>query len=258
MIRVGRNTVIVNSMPVALGNPHVTQNAFFQFLTFISLVLFLPARTQASPDDLLAKVQQQGHVMVIVELDLGAEFQAEGSLTAVAVNRQRSHIAQTTDSLRAELTGTGSTVNRRYQTVPAVALTVDEAGLERLYRSASVKSVQEDRLAAPSLEDSIELINAPFVWSKSYRGNNQAVAILDTGIDRSHPFFKAANNSSRIVAEACFSNAGGQAGRISLCPNGQNSQIGAGSAEARIAACKIGRASWRESVRMARRAVVQK
>lgn len=213
---------------------------FFHFPAFLLFVLFLPVQAQTSPDDLLAKVQQQGHVMVIVELDLGAEFQAEGSLTAVAVNRQRSHIAQTTDSLRAELAGTGSTVNRRYQTVPAVALTVDEAGLERLYRSASVKSVQEDRLAAPSLEDSIELINVPFVWAKNYRGNNQAVAILDTGIDRSHPFFKVAGNSSRIVAEACFSNAGGQAGRISLCPNGQNSQIGAGSAEARIAACNSG------------------
>src|SRR5690625_7029060 len=158
---------------------------FSHFPAFLLFVLFLPAQGQASPDDLLAKVQQQGHVMVIVELDLGAEFQAEGSLTAVAVNRQRSHIAQTTDSLRAELTCAAPTAARRYQTVPAVALTVDEAGLERLYRSASVKSVQEDRLAAPSLEDSIELINAPFVWSKSYRGNNQAVAILDTGIDRS-------------------------------------------------------------------------
>jgi len=213
---------------------------FFQFLTFISLVFFLPAQTQASPDDLLAKVQQQGHVMVIVELDLGAEFQAEGSLTAIAVNRQRSHIEQTTDSLQAELAGTRSTVNRRYQTVPAVALTVDRAGLEMLYRSASVKSVQEDRLAAPSLEDSIELINIPFVWSEGYRGNNRAVVILDTGIDRSHPFFKAANNSSRIVAEACFSNAGGQAGRESLCPNSQGSQTGAGSAEARITACNNG------------------
>src|SRR5690625_1143456 len=169
----------------------------FHFPAFLLFALFLPAQAQASPDDLLAKVQQQGHVMVIVELDLAAEFQAEGSLTAIAINRQRSHIAQTTDSLRAELAGTRSTVNRRYQTVPAAALTVDRAGLELLYRSASVKSVQEDRLAAPSLEDSIELINVPFVWSKGYRGNNRAVAVLDTGIDGSHPFFKAANKIGR-------------------------------------------------------------
>src|SRR5690625_1201684 len=106
---------------------------FFQFLTFISLVFFLPAQTQASPDDLLAKVQQQGHVMVIVELDLGAEFQAEGSLTAIAVNRQRSHIEQTTDSLQAELAGSRSTVNRRYRTGRAGAMQVDWGGLEWLY-----------------------------------------------------------------------------------------------------------------------------
>src|SRR5690625_1595184 len=106
---------------------------FSHFPAFLLFVLFLPAQGQASPDDLLAKVQQQGHVMVIVELDLGAEFQAEGSLTAVAVNRQRSHIAQTTDSLQAELAGSRSTVNRRYRTGRAGAMQVDWGGLEWLY-----------------------------------------------------------------------------------------------------------------------------
>ena len=212
----------------------------FHFPAFLLFVLFLPAQAQTSPDDLLAKVQQQGQILVIAELELGAEFQAEGRLASAAADRQRSRIAQTGNRLVAELADTNASVNRRFQTIPAVSLKVDKEALELLYRSDVVKAVRENRLSAPSLIQSTPLVGAPGVWSQGHDGSGWTVVILDTGIDGTHPFFKAPNNSSRIVAEACFSNAGGYAGGTSLCPNGSHEQFGAGAAEAKTPVCDNG------------------
>lgn len=52
-------------------------------------------------------------------------------------------------------------------------------------------------------------------------GSDWAVAILDSGIDSSHPFFKDASGNSRVIAEACFA---------SRCPNGKSSSFGVGQA----------------------------
>src|SRR5690606_18764970 len=44
----------------------------------------------------------------------------------------------------------------------------------------------------------------------------------------------------RIVAEACFSNANGAGGQVSLCPNGTPTQTGTGAANANTPACLSG------------------
>jgi Subtilisin-like serine proteases len=86
----------------------------------------------------------------------------------------------------------------------------------------------------PTLGETIPLIGADKVHALGGTGAHQAVAILDTGIDRTHPFL-----AGRVVAEACYSNAEGSRGQ-SLCPNGQASQVGTGAADATTAACRSG------------------
>src|SRR5690625_4098774 len=184
-------------------------------------------------NELFQAARDDGHVNVIVTLDLGTAFQAEGQLSAAAVDQQRALIAQTRKGLMTELAGTASTINREYKTVAAVALRVDEAGLKALKSSGRVSRISDDALSAPSLGQSTGVIGADSAWAQGYDGTGTAVAILDTGIDGSHPFFRDAGNNSRIVAEACFSNGGGQGGNTSLCPNGQGTQTGPGSAEAK-------------------------
>src|SRR5690625_2576354 len=191
-------------------------------------------------NELFQAARDDGHVNVIVTLDLGTAFQSEGQLSAAAVDQQRALIAQTRKGLMTELAGTASTINREYKTVAAVALRVDEAGLKALKSSGRVSRISDDALSAPSLGQSTGVIGADSAWAQGYDGTGTAVAILDTGIDGSHPFFEDANNNSRIVAEACFSNGGGQGGNTSLCPNGQGSQTGSGSAEAKTSACNSG------------------
>lgn len=64
-------------------------------------------------------------------------------------------------------------------------------------------------------------------------GQGQAVAVLDTGVEADHPFLRG-----KVIAEACFSNGAGE--DISLCPNGSDTQVGPGAADATIPACFSG------------------
>src|SRR5690625_4038214 len=107
-------------------------------------------------NELFQAARDDGHVNVIVTLDLGTTFQSEGQLSTAAVDQQRALIAQTRKELMTELTGTSFTINREYKTVAAVALRVDEAGLKALKSSGRVSRISDDALSAPSLQRSEE------------------------------------------------------------------------------------------------------
>ncbi|QFY12470.1 S8 family serine peptidase [Nonomuraea phyllanthi] len=106
--------------------------------------------------------------------------------------------------------------------------------LAQLAEDPRVTSIHRDRTYSPlDLGPNLTLIGADQAHAKGFTGAGQAVAVLDTGIDRDHPWFQ-----NRIVDEACFSAV--QAGVESLCPNGQTSQTGLGSADAMTPRCLAG------------------
>ena len=49
----------------------------------------------------------------------------------------------------------------------------------------------------------------------TYTGQGQTVAILDTGVDKNHPFLRG-----KVVSEACYSHNIPASGVTSLCPGG--------------------------------------
>ncbi|TMR16724.1 hypothetical protein ETD86_24465 [Nonomuraea turkmeniaca] len=106
--------------------------------------------------------------------------------------------------------------------------------LAKLAEDPRVTSIHRDRTYTPAdVSPNLKLIGADQAHGKGFTGTGQAVAVLDTGIDRDHPWF-----GNRIVAEACFSAV--ESGVESLCPNGQPEQIGAGAADAMTAKCLAG------------------
>jgi subtilisin family serine protease len=55
-----------------------------------------------------------------------------------------------------------------------------------------------------NLNASVPLIGAPYVWSIGYNGSGVKIAILDTGIDNTHPDFYFPNGTSKIKVNVDF------------------------------------------------------
>jgi subtilisin len=185
-----------------------------------------PKPERVVPDNVRARANRDGRVRVLVELRLAAgRHVAEGDLRTLAeISRQRSDILSAFDRVDARLRRADRRILYRYRTVPYVALEVTAAGLAALEAATTdVAAVFEDQILRPVLADSVPLIQADQAWGAGYDGTNTTIAVLDTGIDSSHPFV-----AGRVVAEACFSST--TSFSVSTCPNGTDQQIGPGSA----------------------------
>jgi subtilisin family serine protease len=116
----------------------------------------------------------------------------------------------------------------RFDYTPAMAMTVDGNKLEELLFSSAVTQVYEDALYEPSLNRSVKIIESSSGQVAKQFGKGVAVAVLDTGIDRDHPFLRG-----KVVGEACFgtNGKGRQSVFRALCPTGQAKETGPGSAK---------------------------
>lgn len=95
--------------------------------------------------ELLEKVRRNGAIFVIVSLHLPVAFQPEGNLPSEqAVANQRAMIAATQDAVQQELQNYNIRVYKTYETMPVLALEVDEAALEALMVSPLIETIQED------------------------------------------------------------------------------------------------------------------
>jgi subtilisin len=185
------------------------------------------------PSHLLQKAEREGSVRVIVRLR--TDFAPEGRLGRTEVADQRDGIESAQAGLREQLRGTGYQTMREFQTIPYIVLDVSPRALQALQRSSLATDVIEDRLDeasrdesatqdldSPTLAQSTPLVQAPTMWANGYTGSGKVLAILDTGVDSSHPFL-----ANKVIEEACFTGSG-VAGAGS-CPNGSSTQVGAGS-----------------------------
>jgi len=108
---------------------------------------------------------------------------------------------------------------------PLLVVEVPAEGVAELRRSQGVRAVVDDFIDRPFLLESIGVVDAADAWNAGAEGNGQTVVVLDTGIQRNHPFF-----AGRLVGEACFSSTVAADGATSLCPDGSHQQVGAGAA----------------------------
>ncbi len=170
--------------------------------------------------ELSARIAEEGRVRVIV--GLRTTFVPEGGLAATGVDAQRERIARITDGLARELAGSDAGPVERLESLSSVVVEVGSSGLDRLLRSPRVRSVEADVAFSVGMAESLAVVEADQLQAAGVDGSGRAVAIIDTGVDRTHPFF-----TGRVVAEACFSTDAGV--RESLCPNGSTVQIGEGA-----------------------------
>ncbi|GEM_PF-3422242 len=200
---------------------------FFKQVIFLSLfsgmmaaslseVVYAASKeSQIKYNDLLNKIKSKGTMRIILTIaqkeSLASSLWNDEYLRRI--QDQEKEFLQSISLYRPRLI-------RRFIYTPAFAMEVDEETLRKIIQNPDVVSIEEDFLVPPTLDDSIPLINADDVWQQGYTAEDQVVAILDSGVDQDHQMF-----AGKIVAEACFSS-----GPTSLCPNGQVTQTGPGSA----------------------------
>jgi subtilisin len=172
---------------------------------------------EGRPDSshLLQKAEREGSVRVIVRLQ--SDFVPEGRIGRAEAADQRNGIESAQAGLQEQLRGTGYRTLREYETVPYIALKLTPEALRAVQDSPRTTTIQEDVAVPADLAQSAPKVQAPTMWANNFTGGGKTIAVLDTGVDRFHPFL-----SGRVVEEACYS--------TTNCPNGQKTQTGTNSA----------------------------
>jgi subtilisin family serine protease len=175
---------------------------------------------RAVPADLLQTAWTRGAVRVVVELGGGGALPEALLPDPPAVTAQRGRIAADRAALRRALRGLRHRVIREFRTVPYVGLEVDYDALRLLDALPGLATrVHEDVRLRPTLGQSGPLVRAPDAWSAGWDGTGQVIAILDTGVDKAHPFL-----AGKVIEEACYDSSG-----LSACPNGLSSDTTSGA-----------------------------
>lgn len=108
----------------------------------------------------------------------------------------------------------------------AVSAEINAEALARLREDPNVALVARDIAFPATLFDSVPFIGANRYHAMGIKGTGWNVAILDTGVDKTHPSL-----AKSIVGEACFSTTKSNVHKVkSLCPRGLDVSLVPGAA----------------------------
>ena len=170
------------------------------------------------------RIEQRGGARVIVHLN--TPVVRERTLSTEDKVAQREAISDAQQRFASELSAAGAVADKIFSTVPAVALRADAAVLDVLTRSGLVETVTLDLLARPFLHESNQVIESDHMWTQNpaVKGAGHAVAILDTGVDSTHPMFADSSGHTRVAADFCastnYTDESGTEVSTSFCPGG--------------------------------------
>ncbi|MBI2143801.1 S8 family serine peptidase [Candidatus Woesearchaeota archaeon] len=124
-----------------------------------------------------------------------------------AVRRKISVVVESKDDVSSEIRKLNGRVGKKADSVDKGTefslVEVDAAKLADLAGSSDVVRVYPKVTYYAALAESVPLINAGAFWDAGFKGGGVKVAVLDTGVDTSHPMLQG-----RVVAERDFSSSG--------------------------------------------------
>uniref|UniRef100_UPI00356180D6 S8 family serine peptidase n=1 Tax=Pseudoalteromonas sp. TaxID=53249 RepID=UPI00356180D6 len=150
-----------------------------------------------------SRLSKQGSTAQAQSVKLQLDF----AQTQIAVQQQ-----QVTSQLSA-LSSDIRVLNKLTKTSNLLVIESDSNHIEAIKNLPNVKRVTPDRIKSIDLSESVDLISAPLVWamqdanSKEITGKGVTVAILDTGIDYTHPDLGSCfGENCRVIAGYDFHN----------------------------------------------------
>jgi subtilisin family serine protease len=171
------------------------------------------ARSWHRREALLERALERGSVPVIVRFKsrTSAQSSAESSFQAALADSQQRMLDRL--GLRNGRDRSGAQV-KQFSRVQGLAMQADALDVRDLLDDPEVLDVFEDVAYPPALVESLPLIGAGADGTfETYSGQEQTIAILDTGVDQNHPFL-----TGKVVSEACYSSNYASQGSASLCP----------------------------------------
>jgi len=164
-----------------------------------------PGITVADFPAIDAALRESGTVRVIARItpppDLPGGFQPEGRLkNAAATAVQRAAIERRQDAVLTRVSRAHAAAAKKFHFIPFMGLEIDQAELVALSSSPEIDHIEQDIAVPPALSQSVPLIGGVNGAFAGFTGKGQTVAILDTGVDKTHSFL-----TGKVVSEACYS-----------------------------------------------------
>jgi len=174
----------------------------------------------ATMNKLKQRAQANGSTRVIVELNVEPQSTQLFQSRAFKLSKTQ-RIKSTRERLLQRVRPDRNKRIKEFKHIPYIAMDVDASALEDMESDPDIKGVYEDKLKSASLVESTPLVGSTTACTGGYCGQGQTIAILDTGVDANHAFLY-----DRVVHQACFSTTDSASFSTSVCPNGQEVQIG--------------------------------
>ena len=181
-----------------------------------TLLVAMTARAQPNRARLGAEIAAQLHRSDAV--DVFVMLGEPSALRQHDLLARRAAVRSAQDTVLSSMQADEVLVHERFAVVSGFTATVTAGGLSKLLANTAVRRIDAMRFGSGADVQSLSQIRADTVHRRDDEGQGVTVAVLDSGVDVTHP-----DLAGSIVAEQCFCSG-------NCCPDGSSREAGPGSA----------------------------